>query len=340
MESKLNISQIARQLKVSKTTVSRVFNNAPNSGISQATRQRVLSAIRELGYEPNLSARALAKARTHIIGAMFINITSRFVNSFVSTMEELAGQNGYHVILCNSRGNPLREKEECRMLRQRGVEGLIVEHVGSGEHLVEMMEKNYPVVLTGFCADAPQVDYVGFDEVGGGMLATRTLAEAGRRRIAYIAGPPDAGAMEMRTEGYCRALKELGRSVNPAWIIQSARYEDVAAGREAMAKLLSLSDRPDGVFCHDDLIAVGAMQAVMAAGLRVPEDIAIIGYGNNYSTPWSELPLPSIQLDTAKLGRETCRLLLGKIDNNLAPDEPRQIKLAPFVVRRELLGMK
>lgn len=333
-----NISEIARKLNLSKTTVSRVFNNTPNSRISLATRDKVLSTIREMGYEPNLSARALAKARTHVIGVMFINISSTFVNAFVGTVEELTRERGYHVLLCNSRGTPEREKADCRMLRQRGVEGLIIEHVGSGEHLREMWSKHYPVVLTGLCKDAPEVDFVGFDEPGGAAMATRALLDIGRRRIAYIEGPGEAGAAEDRRRGYLNALAEAGAAAKSERIVTARRHEDTAAGREAAERLLALAERPDGIFCHDDLLAVGAMQAVQAAGLRVPQDIAIIGYGNNYNTPWAQIPLPSVQLDTATLGREACRVLLEKIEKGPEAGK-QQIKIKPYLVRTELLGI-
>ncbi len=332
------ISQIASRLKLSKTTVSRVFNNTPNSRISQTTRQKVLKAVREMGYEPNLSARALAKARTNIIGVMFININSQFVNAFVDVTERQASENGYHVLLCNSRGDPEREKEHCRMLRQRGAEGMIIEHVGTGEHLRELAAKGYPVVLTGRCQDAPEVAYAGFDEIEGGKLATRTLIELGRKRIAIVIGRCNIGGTIDRTAGYRQALAEAGLAGNPAWEIEVDRFEDMATGREAGERLLRISPRPDAVFCHDDILAMGVRQAVLSAGLRVPEDIAIIGYGDNYNASWADVPLPSIHLDTGKLGEHACRILLDKIESSPNGDQLHQVNIKPYLVRPELLN--
>jgi len=337
MKTRLSISEIARQLGVSKTTVSRVFNNAPNSGISPQTRQRVLHAIQEFGYEPNLSARALAKARTHIIGAMFININSQFVNEFVNVTERQASEKGYHVLLCNSRGEPEREREHCRMLRQRGAEGMIIEHVGSSEHLRELAAKGYPIVLTGRCHDAPEVDFVGFDEIEGGKIAANALIGIGRRRIGIVIARCNISGTIYRTEGFRQALAEAGLTRNPAWEIEVDRFETLAAGQEAGERLLRCSERPDAVFCHDDIMAMGVRHAVMSAGLRVPEDIAIIGYGDNYNAAWATVPLPSVRLDTGKLGEEACRVLLNKIEKTAEGSELQQVQIKPYLVRPELL---
>jgi DNA-binding LacI/PurR family transcriptional regulator len=329
------ISEIASRLNLSKTTVSRVFNNTPNSRISDSTRKKVLTAVKEMGYEPNLSARALAKSRTHIIGVMFININSQFVNAFVDVTERQASEKGYHVLLCNSRGDPEREKEHCRMLHQRGAEGMIIEHVGTGEHLRELMARGYPIVLTGRCHDAPEVDFAGFDEVEGGKIATRALIEAERKRIAIMTGGSGVGGATDRLAGYRLAMTEAGLARNPAWEIMVDRYEDLTTGREAGARLLKGHEQPDAVFCHDDIMAMGVRQAAITAGLRVPEDLAIIGYGDNYNTAWAQIPLPSIHLDTGKLGEETCRILLDRIEHGSS--EPQQALIKPYLVRSELL---
>jgi DNA-binding LacI/PurR family transcriptional regulator len=337
--SRINISEIAASLNLSKSTVSRVFNNVPNSRIASKTKERVLKAIQEMGYEPNLSAQALAKAKTHLVGLMFINSNNPFVSGFVSASEELFRKFGYHVLLCNNRGNTQFEEEECRILRQRGVEGLIIEPTGSVDHLRSMMKLDYPFVLLDRCPEIPSLGYVTFDDVEGGRIATQALVDAGRRRIAYVAGPRELLVSGDRLEGYKSALTLNSLPQKSEWIVHVAQHENVESGRLAAETLLNLPEPPDGIFCCDDYLALGVVQAAKSRGVKIPDDVALIGYNDNLFCPWIEIPLASVMLDTAKLGLEASQYLLEKIEK---PDltEPRVVKINPIVVPRKSLGFK
>lgn len=334
--NRINISEIAASLNLSKSTVSRVFNNVPNSRIAPKTKERVLKAIQEMGYEPNLSAQALAKAKTHLVGLMFINSNNPFVSGFVSASEEFFRKFGYHVLLCNNRGNTQFEEEECRILRQRGVEGLIIEPTGSVDHLRNMIKLDYPFVLLDRCPEIPSLGYVTFDDVEGGRLATQALIDAGRRRIAYITGPRDLLISADRLEGYKSALASNSLIQRPEWVVHVARHEDVDQGRLAAEKLLNLPEPPDGIFCCDDYLALGVMKAAKSRGVKIPDDLALIGYNDSLFCPWTEVPLASIMLDTAKLGLEASQFLLEKIEK---PDSvmDRVVKIKPILVPRKSL---
>ena len=194
----VTLSEIAKKLGVSKTTVSRAFNNSPGARISETMRTRIIETCAKAGYQPNFMARALASSRTYVIGAVFINISSPEIGQLVEAAEHVARDHDYHLLLCSTRADVQREVRECAMLRQRGVEGLIIEHVvtreSSAEHLAAMQAAHYPIVLTGRCLDAPQIDYVGFDEIGGMALATQVLLDKGYRKIAYLGYHPDGSA--------------------------------------------------------------------------------------------------------------------------------------------------
>lgn len=335
---KLSISEVARHLKVSKTTVSRVFNRVPNSGISQSTQKRVLGAIRKMGYEPNLAARALSRSKTYVIGAMIFNANSQFAREFIWSMEVTASESGYYVVLCNTRSQAGREQQEVRMMRQRGVEGLIIEHCGPAEPLVKLSREGYPFVLLDRCPDAPDLDYVTFDDVAGGRMATQALIDAGRRRIAHIAGPVTSLPSGDRLEGYCQALHSAGLAENPRWIVRAHDPDDPQAGCEATEQLLALTDPPDAIFCANDFLALGVYRAAANRGLKVPDDLAVIGYNDEDFCSWTAVPLASVQLDTQRLGQEASRLLLEKIEKGTRNVASRAIEITPEVVRRDSLG--
>jgi LacI family purine nucleotide synthesis repressor len=316
------------------------MNNTPNSGISEVTRKRVLEEINRLGYQPNLSARALVTGKTHVVGAMIINSNNPFTGSFIYAMEEVAGDAGYHVLLCNTRGNIERERNEINMLRQRGVEGLIIEHIGPSDILAELAEEKYPFVLLAPCPGMSELDYVTFDDVEGGRLATKALIRVGRKKIAYIAGPEEVACSQTRLQGYHKALQEAEIPCMAQWIVRADRFDDPESGRRAMEKLLDLpaSERPDGVFCFADDLALGSYEAIVKRGLRVPEDIAIIGYSDENFTSKTAVPLASIHLDMDRLGREASKILLDKIEGQNNGLEHQAVKIMPSLVWRASLG--
>lgn len=329
-----SITDVARRLNLSKTTVSRVFNDAPNAGISQATRERVLKAIRDMGYEPNLSARALATGQTHVIGVVSINSSNPFSSDMIWSMESVAKEHGFHVILCNTRGDPKAEYEESHMLRQRGVEGLILEHLGPAEPIRDLIDSGYPLVFLDRCDGAPEVDYVTFDDVEGGRLATQALINTGRKKIAHIAGPQSSLPARDRLAGYRKAMQEAGLTIDPNWIIEAPRFEDVDVGRLAALQLLDLRNRPEAIVCPCDFLALGVFQAAVARNIKVPDDLAIIGYNDQSFCPWTAVPLSSIRLDFKQLGERATRLLLDKIEGKSSAGSGNALKITPQVVMR------
>jgi len=339
--STVTLSEIAKKLGVSKTTVSRAFNNAPGARISEKMRDRIREACEKAGYQPNFTARALASSRTYVIGAVFINISSQEIGQLVEEAEHVASDRGYHLILCSTRADLEREKRECSMLRQRGVEGLIVEHVvkpgSTGDHLQAMYAANYPVVLTGYCHDAPELDYVGFNETAGMALATQALLDKGYRKIAFLGYHPDGPACEKRLTGYKKALKEADLSIKDEWIIRCDDWHLPPEGRRLAQKLLDLKDRPEAVICYTDHLACGVYQHFQEKGIRVPQDIAIMGYGNVRLDPWLKFPFPSVNLDMRQLGLRASQLLIQKIEENAGSQSIGSVEITPELVRVELL---
>jgi LacI family transcriptional regulator len=335
----LGISEIARHLNLSKTTVSRVANGVPNAGISSKTRQRVLDAIERMGYRPNVTASALAGGKTHVVAFIGQNSNNPLSSDMVWAMETVARRNGYHVILCNTRGDADIEREEIRMLRQRGIEGMVIEHQGSSDKIRELIDGGFPVVLLDRCEDLPGVDYVTFDDVEGGRLATQALIDGGRRRIAHIGGPLSSLPARDRLEGYRVAVQSAGLPLVAEWQVEASLFEDVSAGRAAAERLFSCVEKPDAIFCASDHLALGVFQAAAAHSVVVPRDVALIGYDDHSLCPWTAVPLASIRLDFKQLGDEASRLLFEKIKVSSVDDRrsPVSIKIPPQLVARASL---
>lgn len=337
----VTLSEIAKKLGVSKTTVSRAFNNSPGARISEKMRTRIIETCAKAGYQPNFMARALASSRTYVIGAVFINISSPEIGQLVEAAEHVASDQGYHLLLCSTRADVEREKRECAMLRQRGVEGLILEHAvvqgGSADHLSAMQASGYPIVLTGRCIDAPQLDYVGFDEIGGMALATQALLDKGYRKIAYLGYHPDGPASEKRVAGYKKAMREASLPVSDDMIIRCDVWDQPAEGQRLAQKFLTSANRPEAVICYTDHLAWGVHQYLNQKGIRVPDDIAIMGYGDSCPDPWLTFPFPSVHLNMRQLGLRASQLLIKKIEENAGSQSVGSVEITPELVRIELL---
>lgn len=334
--ARTSIQEVARYAKVSKSTVSRVLNDYPNSGISQETRRVVLDAIKKLNYVPHLSAAALSGKKTHIIGALIINANNPFASGFVLNLETVAQEAGYHVILCNTRGECARMQQESNLLMQRGVEGLVIEHIGDPAYLKKMSDSGYPFVLLDRCPEYPDLDYVTSDDVEGGRLATQALIDAGRTRISHISGPLGLLAMQDRRDGYLKALQDADYSLNARWIVNVDQTQSPEKAEAAADVLFSSPDRPDGVFCSSDYLALGVLRAADKRGLKVGQDFSLIGYDDEAFSPWVSKPLASVKLDMERVGQEAANLLLSKIDGRLS--ESCQMRIPPKVVVRESLA--
>src|SRR5215213_6347412 len=273
------MKRIAGELGVSITTVSKVLNNRDDIG--HATRARVLAKVAELGYQPNAVARSLTLRRTHTLGVVIPDLMHSFFVEIVAGLEAVASARGFGLLLCSSNENPAKERDEIEMLRHRQVDGIVIASVnasGNTDVLQRLAALGVGLVMIDR-DDHPAVhcDRVVTDDEKVGRLATAHLIEQGRRAIAHIAGPSIVHA-KRRAEGYQAELKAQGVRVQADWLARGGFME--ADGYRAMKKLLGVRPRVDGVFAANDPAAIGAMKAIWDAGLRVPDDIAIVGAGD------------------------------------------------------------
>jgi LacI family transcriptional regulator len=330
------MKRIAGELGVSITTVSKVLNNRDDIG--HATRARVLAKVAELGYQPNAVARSLTLRRTHTLGIVIPDLMHSFFVEIVAGLESIARAQGFGLLLCSSNEDPNRERDEIEMLRQRQVDGIVLASTnaaGNTDLLQRLATVGIGLVMIDR-DDHPDVhcDRVVTDDEMVGRLATSHLIDQGRKGVAHIAGPSIVHA-KRRADGYRAALKEHGVRLRPEWIVRGGFME--ADGNRAMKKLLTLKPRPDAVFAANDPAAIGAMKAIWGAGLRVPEDIAIVGAGDIALGDLLRVPLSTVSWSREELGKRAAELILEKMGQ--APvDGFRRIVIPPRLVVRRSSG--
>lgn len=326
----VTMQDIARGLNVSVVTVSKVLRN--KGKISVATRQKVLRRAKKLNYQANWIARSLVTRRTFTIGLLLPDFTHPFFAEIAKAIAETVRPHGYHVIISYFEENPELEKSEAESLLARQVDGLILASAQSGTGAFEQIQRrNTPFILIDRPIAGVQADFVGADNQAIGQLATTHLIERGCRQIAHLRGP-DIGIAKGRMEGYRRTLAKHRLSL-PSGYIVDAGYQD-ETGHEAMGKLLRASPRPDGVFCYNDPVAIGAMRAISEAGLRVPDDIAVVGAGNVHYSDFLAVPLTTVDQGTFEIGKQAANLLLEQISSKRKL-RPKKILIEPRLVIRE-----
>jgi len=327
------MKDIARDLGLSAITVSKVLRNHPDIG--EETRQRVLKRVADLDYRPNELARGLATGRSYLIGLVVPGLLHSFFAEVAMALSNAISAKGYSLIVASSEEKEEIEQEEVRKLLARRLDGLVIASSGISTELFERMDKQaQPYVLIDRRFNGFSTNFVGIDDVEVGSVATKHLYDVGCRRIAHIGGRVNSTG-QGRLEGYVSALQKCGLPYRAEYVVRGA-YVDTHSteqGYEAMKVLLQLPERPDGVFCHNDPLAIGAMHAILDAGLRIPEDVALIGSGNLYFNNSLRVPLSSVDQCSAELGEKTGELLLDILHSKVK-NPPRTIILEPKLIER------
>lgn len=331
----VTMMDIARDLKVSVVTVSKVLRN--QGRISEATRQRVLCHAKKLNYQMNWVARSLVTRRTFTIGLLLPEFAHPFFAEIARAVASSVRPHGYHVVIASFEEDPELEASEVDSLLARQVDGLIIASAQSARQLdlfKRMQERKTPYVLIDRPIRGLRACFVGADNRAIGRIATEHLIARGCQHIAHLRGP-QVGIAAERLEGYRSALKNAGLRRDPAYVADGG-HGDVS-GYEGMKKLLGLDPRPDGVFCYNDPVGIGAMKAILDAGLRLPRDIALVGAGNLQYSDALSVPLTSVDQGTCQIGALAAELLLARIASKL-PVRPKTILIPPRLVQRESSG--
>jgi LacI family transcriptional regulator len=331
----VRMKDIARDLKVSVVTVSKVLRN--HSDISAVTRERVLKRSRELHYQPNWAARSLVTGRSYMVGLVVPTLVHPFFAEVARGVSKRIRRGGYSLVIASAEEDSRLEQREIGHLLGRQVDALIIassqlSFVESASHIEA---RNIPYVLIDRSFHDTRANYVGADDEEIGSLATEHLIECGCRRIAHICGP-EISTGAGRLEGYRRALARHGLEIRPEYVALGRSGDESAevSGYEAMRSLMALIPRCDGVFCFNDPTAMGAMRAICAAGLRIPDDIALVGAGNLEYDALLRVPLSSIDQASASLGQRAAALALKLIESK-GHSRARNIILPSRLVVRE-----
>jgi LacI family transcriptional regulator len=313
------IHDVANRAGVSAITVSRALNNTGYVNIR--TRQRIMDAVMELNYVPNVLARSLRSQRTQLLALLITDITNPFWTTVARGVEDAAIEAGYAIILCNTDEDPAKEARYLDLLLRRRVDGLIISpSVESAGLLDNLQQRAVPFVLIDRQVTGLVADSVRGDSYSGAYQLTNHLLKTGYRQIAMIGGPVTVSTAEDRMRGYLAALQDAHITPNPRLIRRGAYH--AAAGRAAMADLLAAEPCPAAVFAGNNAIALGVMEALHAANLRVPDDVALVSF-DDFPSPLGGRPfLTAVVQPARQLGREALRLLLERLaGTDRAPED-------------------
>jgi LacI family transcriptional regulator len=329
----IRMKDIARDLGLSVVTVSKVLRDHPDIG--EETRKRVLQRVKELDYEPNILARSLVTGRSYLIGLIVPGLIHPFFSEVAKSLSKTIVGKGYSLIVSSSEEDSALEAREIRHLLARRLDALVIASSGGNLELFRRMRsQSQPFVLIDRAFDDLEADFVGIDDFAAGHIATTHLIDIGRRHIAHISGRENSTGVRRR-EGYLEALRTQKLPVQENYIV-SRDYVDTDSqrqGSDAMRQLLQRDPRPDAVFCHNDPIAIGAMSIILDAGLRIPEDIAVIGCGNLNYDDWLRVPLSSIDQRSELIGQRAGEILLALVEGRERP-APETVILEPALVAR------
>ena len=327
------MKDIARDLGVSVVTVSKVLRN--HEDIGNETRKRVLERVNALNYTPNLAARGLVTGRTYLVGLVVPDLLHPFFAQIAKSLSAVLLKKGYCLTISTSEEDPKLEQQEIERLLARRLDALVVASSCSSPVIFKrIQELGPPLILIDRRFRELESNYVGIDDEAVGMLATEHLIDIGCRRIAHLRGPDNSPGMG-RLKGFQNALAKHELECRPGYI-SAQRMVDVQSresGAELMRQMLALRPRPDGVFCYNDPMAIGAIHSILDAGLRVPEDIAVIGSGNLHYDSELRVPLSSIDQQTEQIGERAGRLTLALLESKARPRNRTYILQPRLVIR-------
>ncbi|GGF37853.1 LacI family DNA-binding transcriptional regulator [Subtercola lobariae] len=329
----VSVRDVAALAGVSLGTVSNVLNTPDR--VSPATQKRVLDAIEKLGFVRNDAARQLRAGRSRSIGLVVLDIGNPFFTDLAEGAEDRAAEAGFALLLGNSHGTAARETRHLELFEEQRVRGMLISPVGEIEpQLARLRSRGIPSVLVDRSIADQSFSSVSVDDVAGGMLAVNHLLDVGRRRIAFVGGPTRIHQVSDRLEGASRAISAVtGATLE----VLSTEALTVLEGRRIGAALVDRPPavRPDAVFAANDLLATGLLQALtMLNGVRVPDDIALVGYDDIAFASTAVVALTSIRQPSALLGRTAVELLLAESEA-AEGHEPRQVVFTPELVVRE-----
>lgn len=320
--NQVTIKDIARELGISPSTVSRALKDHPD--ISPETKKSVNELAEKLNYQPNIVALSLRQSKTNTIGIIIPELVHFFFSTVISGIEDVAYSAGYNVIITQSNESLIREKANIKTLFNSRVDGMLISmsrETSTFDHIEATIAKGVPLVFFDRVYDTDTTSKVIVDDLSGAKEATLHLIEQGCKRIAHLEGPPNLGITKQRLEGYTEALNENNIPVIQE-LIMPCPLGSIEEGKAATEILLKMAQPPDAIFATNDPAAMGAMQAIKEAGLKIPQDIAVVGFSNWFFSGMLEPPLTSVDQPGFEMGQEAAKLLIRQIEVKSKDNDP------------------
>jgi len=338
MKMKITIKDIARIAKVSHTTVSRALNNKPR--IHPQTKEKILSIARELNYQPNFFARSLVTKRTKILGLVITTIANPFYSELAQGIETTARSLGYNIILCSTDYELTTEKQYIDMLRSKGVDGIIFTSAHIGDpNIIELAEEGFPMILVNRRTYHPtvreKVDYVGVDNILGGFLAVEHLIRLGHKRIGIIGGSSESSVGFERLEGGKKALKTYGLEAREDYFLEGDFLKE--SGYQGGKRFLRMDKPPTAIFATNDYMALGTYQAIVEEGVRIPEEIALVGFNDIEFTSMRGIDLTTVGQKKYEMGALAVKKLVERIKGE-GTESSKEVILEPELIIRRTCG--
>jgi DNA-binding LacI/PurR family transcriptional regulator len=332
VSSKPDIRTVAALAKVSIATVSRTINSSP--AVSEKLARRVWQAIEQLNYYPNTHARSLVSGRSRILGIIVENITNPFFPELISGFEEIAVAHGYEILVSSTNINSAAQITSCvRRMLERKVEGVAVLTFGSEESVLDQLAiHNMPLVLAEFHLKDRNVSTILLDYSAGIHAAVAHLVELGHTRIGFLAGPHTLHSAITRLKAFEQTMHESHLKVHKNWIVESDHT--LKGGVAGFGKIMALKTRPTAVICSNDMTAIGVLRAVYMAGLRVPEDLSVIGLDDIDFAEFTLPPLTTIRLSRQELAKAAFDALRLQVENGSDPTIQREFQVSTSLVVR------
>jgi len=340
MDKKITIKDIARKANVSHTTVSRALNN--KSRIKSDTKEKILSIAKQLNYHPDFIARSLVMRRTKTLGLVITTIANPFYTELSQGIETTAIGLGYNIILCSTNYDLSAEKKYIDMLESKGVDGIIFTSAHMGDpNIIGLAEEGFPIILVNRRTYHPivrdKVDYVGVDNLRGGFLAVEHLIKLGHERIGVIGGSSESSVGFERLEGGKKALAAYGLEGVGDYFLEGNFLR--GSGYQGGKRFLEMERRPTAIFATNDYMALGAYQAIMEGGMKVPEEIALIGFNDIEFTSMKGIELTTIGQKKYEMGALAVKTLVDRIEGRKS-GPPEEIILEPELIIRKTCGFR
>ncbi len=338
MGKKITIKDIARIANVSHTTVSRAIND--KSRIHPKTKEKILSIARELNYQPNFFARSLITKRTKILGLVITTIANPFYIELAQGIETTARAFGYNIILCSTDYELSNEKKYIDMLRSKGVDGIIFTSAHIGDpNIIELAEEGFPIILVNRRTYHPtvrdKVDYVGVDNILGGYLAVEHLIRLGHERIGIIGGSSESSVGFERLEGGKKALKNYGLEMREDYFLEGDFLKE--SGYQGGKRFLRMEKPPTAIFSTNDYMALGTYQALLEEGVRIPEEIALVGFNDIEFSSMRGIELTTVGQKKYEMGALAVKKLVERIEGDRTGSS-REVILEPELIIRRTCG--